>query len=259
MSITGQRITFIGSGNVASHLSLVLRQKGNTITQVWSRQYAHAEKLAGLVGAKATDKWSNLSLETDVVIIAITDDALYQFPKELHFDNALVLHTSGCVPIEVLRTVSESYGVLWSPQSFILDATMDYAELPFCIEGNTPASEAAIRHLIEPVSEHIYPMNSTQRQWAHLCAVMANNFGNALNATAEALMQQQQIPFEILHPIIALTCQKAQKGSLWHQQTGPAARGDEKTLEAHRQLLKEQPLLLELYNLMTRIIQDGTH
>lgn len=259
MRTTHQRITFIGSGNVASHFAQVLYQNGNTIVQIWSRQQSHAEELASRVGATATDSWEELSQETDVVIIAITDDALYNLPDELHFNHALVLHTSGSVPMETLKCVSSQYGVLWSPQSFVRNEPIDYAALPLCIEGNTPIAEQVIRQLVEPISQHIYPLNGNQRRWVHLCAVMANNFGNALNATAEQLMQQQQIPFEILHPIISLTSQKAQHGDLWKQQTGPAIRRDEKTLESHRQLLKENPQLLELYNIMTNIIQDGTH
>lgn len=259
MRASSKRITFIGSGNVASHFAKALHQKGNTIVQVWSRNKVHAEALASQVGASATNSWEEISQETDVVIIAISDDALYHFPVVLHFNNALVLHTSGSAPLETLCSTSTRYGVLWSPQSFVQNVPMDYASLPLCIEGNTKASEEAIRHLVEPVSSHIFTLNGIQRRWVHLCAVMANNFGNALNASAEQLMEQQQIPFEILHPIITLTSQKALNGALWKQQTGPAVRRDEKTLDAHRDLLKEQPQLLELYNIMTRIIQDGTH
>ena len=46
---------------------------------------------------------------------------------------------------------------------------------------------------------------------------------------------------------------------LWRLQTGPAVRHDEKTLDRHRSMLKEQPELLRLYDLMTDIIDKNTH
>ena len=52
------------------------------------------------------------------------------------------------------------------------------------------------------------------------------------------------------------TTKKINFGPLWPQQTGPAARHDEKTLDAQRRLLADQPQLLELYNLLTDIIQQ---
>lgn len=244
---------------MATHLAKAFRQAGDTIVQVWSRNRAHAELLANKVGATATDRWDELTQETDVVVIAISDDALYELPSQLHWEKALVLHTSGSVPMEVLKRISPRYGVVWSPQSFIKGATMDYASLPICIEGNDAGTEEAISTWVGSISTHIHRLNGEQRQWAHLGAVMANNFGNALNATAETLLKEHRIPFEILHPIIELTYRKALKGNLWEQQTGPAVRDDERTLKAHRNLLQDEPKLKELYDLMTEIIQDGTH
>lgn len=256
---TKHSITIIGSGNVASHFAKAFRAAGDTIEQVWSRQLSHAEQLAGVVGATATDRWEKLTQETDVVIIAIKDDGLYELPGHLHWDNALVFHTSGSVPIDVLKQISPRYGVVWSPQSFIKEASMDYASLPLCIEGNSQNTEEALKGIVSKISTHFYRLNGDQRKWAHLGAVIVNNFGNALNATAEKLMKERGIPFEIFHPIIALTYQKALKGHLWEEQTGPAVRNDERTLETHRTLLEEDPTLKELYNLMTQIIQNGTH
>ena len=45
-------------------------------------------------------------------------------------------------------------------------------------------------------------------------------------------------------------------GPLWAQQTGPARRRDQKTIDTQRRLLADQPQLLQLYDLLTNIIQS---
>jgi predicted short-subunit dehydrogenase-like oxidoreductase (DUF2520 family) len=253
-----EKITMIGSGNVATHLAKAFHNAGYPILQIWSREFDHAEALANQVFAEPIDRLNLLYPTADIYIIAVADDALFDLALDLRLREALVLHTAGAVSMNVLRPVSRKHGVLWSPQTFIRDVTMDYAELPFCIEGSSAAVENHIRELLSPISRHIYNINSQQRQWLHLAAVMVNNFGNAVNALAQDLLQSHEIPFEILHPLVTLTAEKIKQGELWQQQTGPARRQDRKTIEKQRQLLADDTKLLELYDLFTEMIQRKT-
>ena len=154
--------------------------------------------------------------------------------------------------------ITRSVYLIRTPQTFIRDAAMDYASLPFCLEGVNPTVEQQIRELMEPISKHLYTINSQQRQWLHLAAVMVNNFGNAINAMAQDMLQQHHIPFEILHPLITMTAEKIKQGGLWQQQTGPARRQDQKTIDSQRQLLADNEKMLQLYDLLTEMIQDNT-
>lgn len=252
-------ITLIGSGNVATHLAKAFYSAGYQILQIWSREYDHAEALANQVFAEPIDKLSLLYPTADAYIIAIADDALFDIALDLKLRESLVLHTAGSVSLKVLQPISRKHGVLWSPQTFISNVEMNYNELPFCIEGSTPEVEAKIRELIEPVSKHIYSINTQQRQWLHLAAVMVNNFGNAINALAQDLLNEQNIPFEILHPLVTLTADKIKHGcSLWQQQTGPARRQDQKSIDNQRRLIADNDQLLKLYDLLTEMIQANT-
>lgn len=250
------KITILGSGNVATHFAKAFRNVGHEILQVWSRNNEHAQLLADTVKAQAVASIDKFSQEADICIVAISDDALFEIPQKLHFNNTIVLHTSGSVALQVLEGSSPHIGVLWSPQTYIREAEMDYTQLPFCVEGNDNHSTQSIMNLAQSVSPNVYSLNSVQRKWAHLSAVMVNNFGNALNASAQQLMSKHEIPFELLLPIIDETARKAHLGNLRQQQTGPAIRHDKKTLDAHRKQLETEPQLLELYNLMTRLIQQ---
>lgn len=251
-------ITIIGSGNVATHLAKALHAAGHQIVQIWSREYDHAEALANQVFAEPIDRLNLLYPTADVYILAVTDDALFDLALDLRLRDALVLHTAGSVSLRVLQPISRKNGVIWSPQTFIRDIPMDYSQLPFCIEGSSPEVEDAIRDLLQPVSQHIFCVDTDQRQWLHLAAVMTNNFGNAINALAQDILQQHNIPFEILHPLITMTAEKIKQGGLWQQQTGPARRRDQKTIDNQRRLIADNEQLLKIYDLLTETIQDKT-
>lgn len=249
------KITFLGSGNVATHLAKAFYGAGHQIVQIWSREYDHAEALANQVFAEPIDRLKLLYPTSDIYVLAVADDALFDLALDLKLRDAIVLHTAGAVSLKVLSPISRKHGVIWSPQTFIRDVAMEYSRLPFCIEASTPDVERQIRELLMPVSEHIYHIDSEQRKWLHLASVMTNNFGNAINAVAQDILQKHEIPFEILHPLIEMTAEKLKHGGLWQQQTGPARRQDQKTIDNQRSLLADDPQVLKLYELMTEIIQ----
>ena len=253
---SSRSVSIIGSGNVATHLALALHHTGITIRQVLSREFDHAAALAFRIGAQPIDKPSQLDSHSDVYLLAVNDDAIYDLSLDLWLPDALVLHTSGSTPATILKSISHRYGVVWSPQTFMRDIAMDYSRLPLCIEGSSPKVEDEIEKLFSRFTCHISHLNFEQRRWAHLAAVMVNNFGNAINALAQETLEQHGIDFSILRPLAEGTVRKMDYGPLWPQQTGPARRHDQKTIDNQRRLLADNPQMLQLYDLMTEIIQS---
>ncbi len=261
MQHTDTPITILGSGNVATHLAQAFHQAGYPIAQVWSRDFDHAEQLAYLVDAEPVNQLSRLNTTSVVYLMAVSDDALYELPLDLSLREALVLHTSGSVPMSVLRTTSRHHGVLYAPQTFVRTQQIDYSTLPFCIEASNPVAMQMLHRLASSVSDKVYEVDSDQRRWLHVASVLVNNFGNALHALSQDLLQKHGLKFEMLQPLIELTTQKAiaeeaASHSLWKLQTGPAIRHDEKTIDRHLTMLKDDDTLFELYQLMTRAIQE---
>ena len=250
------RVSFIGSGNVATHLALALFNRGHVIDQIWSRDIEHAKLLANRVEAHPIDDLGQLYGNANIYIIAVSDDASEDVARQLHMQNAIVMHTSGATPMDVLSTTSKRYGVLWSPQTFVRDVALDYSELPFCIEGNTLDTENSIAEFIGMISNHIFRTDFQQRQYLHLSAVFVNNFTNGLYAVAQRICREHDVPFEILNPLAVTTAKKLQWGDVRYQITGPATRNDKKTLSAHRHLLEDDPEALELYNRMTNLLLE---
>ena len=249
-------VSIIGSGNVATHLALALHAAGCTIRQVLSRSLEHAQILARRVDAQPVNQWQRLDEVADVYLLAVADDALYDLALDLRLPGALVLHTSGTTPLSVLKPISRRYGVLWSPQTFVRDIAMDYRRLPLCIEGNNAGVTDDIEHFASLISPCLYRLDYNQRLRVHLAAVWVSNFVNALNATAQGLMRQTGIDFDMLRPLAEQTLRKWDYGDLWLQQTGPAIRRDEKTLNSQRRQLADQPELLRLYDQLTALIQQ---
>ena len=94
------RITLIGAGRVATHLALALKTQ-HQIVQVLSRNLDHAQYLAHQVNAQAIDQVTQLNPQTDVVIIAVSDQAIAEVSESIppYITENLVGHTSGSTNI----------------------------------------------------------------------------------------------------------------------------------------------------------------
>ena len=106
------------------------------------------------------------------------------------------------------------------------------------------------------LSPHVYRTTHNQRQYLHLASVFVNNFTNGIYAIAQQICSRHNVPFEILYPIISTTARRVQWGDVRYQLTGPAVRGDEKTLDTHRRLLADDGQALALYDEFTQILQQ---
>lgn len=74
---------------------------------------------------------------------------------------------------------------------------------------------------------------------------------------AESICNEHQLPFEILKPLILETFSKAILSGPRESQTGPAVRGDEKTILKHLSLLDNHPALRNVYRVVTESIKKS--
>ena len=64
--------------------------------------------------------------------------------------------------------------------------------------------------------------------------------------------------FDMLRPLIAETASKVKEHLPAGVQTGPAIRNDQHTIQAHLQMLDNEPELQEIYTLLSQgIIKNG--
>ena len=248
------RISLIGSGNVATHLGAAFKNAGHRIVQVYSKNMHNAALLAYHIGAEAIDDLKQISTETDLFVIAVKDDAIGLIAEELAKYEILTVHTSGATDLNVLLAFSDEIGVFYPLQTFSKTKEVDFLRVPLCIEG---ANEVVAKRLIElaqTISNNVSRVNSAQRKVLHLAAVFACNFPNYLYEVARGLLAKDGLDFNLLRPLILETAQKVQHSFPEDVQTGPAIRNDKFTMDAHLQLLHNEPDLKLIYNLLSQEI-----
>lgn len=246
------RITLIGSGNVATHLGAAFKNAGHHIIQVYSPNLQHAALLAYHIKAEAIDNLQQISAATDVFIIAVKDDAIEDIARQLAVNGKLILHTSGSTDIGVLLKYTANAGVFYPLQTFSRTKELDFWKVPLCLEGANDAIVNTITQLAQTVSNNVYQVNSAQRRVLHLAAVFACNFPNYLYSIAQGLLAEHQLDFDLLKPLITETADKVQQQLPAVVQTGPAVRNDAITMNRHIEMLKEEPMLQQIYELLSQ-------
>lgn len=253
-----QTIALIGAGRVAGHLGPALVNAGLTITQVYSRRMEQAVRLGNVLQSAAIADLTRIRPDADLYLLAIADDGISEVAKQLFHSlppNSALAHTSGATPLEVLQVGFAHTGVFYPLQTFSADRSIDVSQVPFCLEANTEEFGRALEVLARRISRHAAFVNAHQRTTLHVAAVFANNFTNYLLTIAHDICAEQSLPFDLLRPLILETARKVQALPPEEAQTGPARRGDQSTLQRHRQYLDtHHPALTGLYTQLSEAI-----
>ena len=224
-------ITIVGAGNVASQLGFSLRSAGHTISQVYSKTKVSAQFLAKKLKCSYTTDINTL-VESDFALIAVKDDAIEEIEKHIDFNK---IHTSGSKHLDCLSGTNT--GVLYPVQSLSKDKDISFSKIPICIEANNAQFFNKIKSLAGSISTKVQFMNSEQRAYLHLSAVLACNFSSLMYVLSEEICQQHAVSFDLLKPLIEETAKKIKHMPPAQALTGPAKRGDSSVLSQHLNLL----------------------
>ncbi|RZG76100.1 Rossmann-like and DUF2520 domain-containing protein [Acinetobacter sp. WCHAc060025] len=256
------RISFIGSGRVATHLAKVL-SKQHQIVQIFSRNIAHAEKLAQLVNAEAIVNDQKLVADIDLLIIAVSDQAISQVIQAVgrYLEKVLIVHTSGSTRLDVLTQYHAKSGVFYPLQTFSVEREIAWGNTPLFVEAAFTDDQDILTQLANSLSKRVYQYSSEQRLSLHLAAVFACNFSNYCYDMAKQVVDSKQVDFSLLYPLILETANKATQNDPRAMQTGPAIRGDLNILNMHEKMLEadEREDLKKIYHMLSQGIQTGQH
>jgi Uncharacterized conserved protein len=250
------QICLIGAGNLATSLAPALAEKGHRFLQVYSRSESSAGKLAGVLDCQAVVDPRQICPKADLYICALKDDALSQVLPHVDFGKGMLVHTAGSLPMDVLAAYTSNYGVFYPLQSFSKQRPVDFRTVPFFIEAAKTDGLNQLRLLASCLSEHVIPANSDQRRQLHLAAVFANNFVNYLYSIAKDLVDEKNIDFKYLLPLIQETADKLHSLSPVQAQTGPAIRFDRNVIDKHLQLLAGHSEWQSLYEALSKGIYE---
>lgn len=244
------KIALAGAGSVATHLGQALKQAGFSIECVLNRSSERGRLLAEKLDARFVTSFKALD-NPDLLIVAVSDDAIPALAGQLSGCCFPVVHTSGTVSKDVLSVVGPDYGVFYPLQTFSIERFVDFSKVPICIDSSNPLFTMRLNSLAHCISASVYQIADQQRKILHLAAVFACNFSNYLYKVAADILKKNGIPFEMLLPLIQETAIKIQTTVPLDAQTGPARRGDVSTIQQHLLMLENEPELLELYKLLT--------
>lgn len=248
-------IILIGSGNVATQLGIAFHEKGFRTAQVYNPHPASAERLGNRLDAEPVTYLENIDRQADLYIFAVKDAVLPELLKQFPATGGLWVHTSGSLSMRVFEgSRNDRYGVLYPLQTFTRDRKMSFDHLPLFIEARYREDEQRLEQWANALSNTVFHLPSDKRKHLHLAAVFACNFTNHLYKLAAQILEQQDLPWEAVLPLIEETAAKVRDMHPREAQTGPAVRNDRNTMDKHLEMLHSYPEIQEMYRLISHNI-----
>ncbi|MFZ1800192.1 MAG: Rossmann-like and DUF2520 domain-containing protein [Chitinophagaceae bacterium] len=246
-------IAIIGTGNTATVLGKLCKEKGHRILEINGRSSADTNFLAKELGAKPGYELKQITNDAGLYIIAVSDMAIDNISMDIHFEDKLVVHTAGSMSIHILDHTSSNYGVLYPLQSMRKEIE-ELPEIPFLVDGNNDFTKKELKAFAKTLSGKVQLADDLQRKKIHLAAVFVANFTNYLYALTENYCYKEKISFDSLLPLINETTRRLGSYPAATTQTGPAMREDFSTIDKHLDMLQAYPLMKTAYLAFTQSI-----
>jgi len=186
----------------------------------------------------------------DLVVICVPDSAIPEVAATVKV-GPWVAHVSGATPLASLAPHERRFSV--HPLQ-----TLSRAQGPeqldgawAAVSGENPEALERARWLAETLGLRPFELADTDRALYHAAAVIGGNFLVTLHRTASRLLDEVGAPPEAIVPLMRRTIENE------FELTGPIARGDWATVEAHLAALEERaPDLVPLYRAMAEATRE---
>ena len=246
------RVGIIGTGKVAHQLAYAIHASEEAdLICVIGRKASKAKQIIEKTSCIFLTDYSEIP-KTDLLIIAIKDDAIEELSTELPATDALLVHTSGIKDLNVLKK-HERRGILYPLYSFYSTEKISLKGVPFLVESNSAEDAKLLQTFAHQLSGNSHEISAKEKEQLHVAAVFANNFTNHMMTRAFDLLDVKSLDKEILLPIIKQSCLNWMEGNAKNHQSGPALRNDKQTLKTHLEKLNDKQSK-ELYTLISESI-----
>ncbi len=211
------RITIVGTGRAGSAFSLALRRAGHAVT------LEHHDELENIDGA-------------DLVLLAVPDDALAEVAAQIPFSRERVLaHLAGSRGLSVLAPhprVASVHPLVTMPTAERGAARLVGAT--FAVSGD----ELAVS-LVDSLGGRVIRVPDERRAAYHATAAVAANHLVALMGHVEALAEAAGLRLADFLALSEMALDDVRELGPERALTGPAARGDMATIDAHLAAIPE--------------------
>lgn len=207
------RIDVIGSGRVGAAVTARLRERGLDPT----------------------------SADPELVLLCVPDGAIAEVARTIPVGPWLA-HVSGATPLAALAPHERLFG-MHPLQTFTRSRGPEQLDGAWAaVTGESTDARDAGFWLAETLGLRPFALADESRTLYHAGAVFASNYLVTLHRAASLLFESAGAPAEALEPLMRRTIEND------FELTGPIARGDWSTVEAHRAAIRsERPELDRLY------------
>jgi len=254
-------IGLIGCGRVGTTLCYLLK-KDHHIVGVYDINKKHERRTKKILHISRNPRLEILCRKSTVLFIATTDDQIghtYQAIRPYLTGTKYLFHFSGLVPSTVFKRSKNIYRGSAHPFAsfpFII-IPPQRRQYPLFVEGDEPAVQAA-RALFGSSRFSITRIRRNRKTLYHLIGVFASNFLigllYAVRLLGRTLGGDEQTVNSAVLSIMRETLDNVDRYGLAHSLSGPIQRGDTGTIEKHLHALAHNPILLEMYRVLSLVI-----
>jgi predicted short-subunit dehydrogenase-like oxidoreductase (DUF2520 family) len=219
-------VRVIGTGRAGGAIAARLRERGVAVTT--------GREAAPVAG------------EADLVLLCVPDGAIAEVARAVPV-GPWIAHVSGATTLAALDPHATRFS-LHPLQTLTAERGPEQLDGAWAAAtAESPEAEAMARWLAETLGLRPFLLADADRPLYHAAAVIAGNYLVTLYRTAARLFEQVGAPPEALVPLMTRTIENG------FALTGPIARGDRATIEAHLKALGDRaPDLLPLYEALAR-------
>lgn len=246
------KISFIGSGNVAYNYCNVLKNNNITPSFVLTRDESKISSIEKSFAIKATADYNDI-IDSDLIIIAVKDEAIRDVVLNLTTYKGVLVHTSGTQPSSILD-MTPNYGVIYPLQTMTKSNIADFTRLPLLITASSSEVLKKIHTFAKMMSDNVLECTDEDRRNIHLSAVFVCNFINVMLQIGEQILEDKGFTLSLLEHLVRETIDNAFKLGPVKALTGPARRSDFDTIDKHLSLLEKDVEERKIYELLTDYI-----
>ena len=257
------RIAFIGAGKVGCSLARYLGEsEAADIVGFFSRSESSAREAAEFAGGEAFTALAEVAGAADVIFVTTPDGAIREVAGELaacsaDLDEKIVVHCSGATSSEALAACRDAGALVASMHplyaiSSRFDCWQELGRAWFSLEGDDVAVRT-LEALLDNLGNKHGRIDAAQKTRYHAAAVMASNLVVGLYDMAAGELARCGLDrAEAESALAALFLGNAQhiaSDGVEASLTGPAARGDQATIDGHLACLDDRDQ--QVYELLT--------
>ena len=187
--------------------------------------------MAGRLGERGVDVRDDG--EADVVLLCVPDSAIADVAGGLTPGRGWIGHVSGATPLSALDPHTRRFS-LHPLQTFTRARGPEQLDGAFAaVTGEGEEAIAVARELAQIVGLEPFELADDRRALYHAGAAVASNYLVTLYRIASRLFEEAGAPPEALVPLMERTIDNG------FELTGPIARGDWKTVDAHIEAIRQ--------------------